>query len=170
MTSPAEATRTAGDPSPRRVRSSAAATSPPLPLTTAERIGANVAAEFGIATPEKQTVSNPGTPVRAAPPESDTIAIFMEELTGQLAVANGRIQELEGLLGGARTELEMHDTMAELKVQHAVLVVQNEWNAHWQQLEVRASLAQRSKLTVSSERSVTVLVTGRMPVRMPAPQ
>ena len=144
MTSPAAATRPAGDPSPRRVRSPAVATSPPSPLTTAERIGANVAAEFGIATPERQTVSNPGTPVRAAPPESETIAMLMKELTAQLAVANGLIQELEGLLGGARKELEMHDKMAELKVQHEVLVVQNEWNVQRQRSEELASSAKSS--------------------------
>ena len=33
----------------------------------------------------------------------------------------------------------MNDKMAELKIQHAVLVAQIEWNAQWQQLEALAS-------------------------------
>ena len=33
----------------------------------------------------------------------------------------------------------MYDKMAELKIQHAVLVAQTEWNAQWQQLEALAS-------------------------------
>ena len=81
MTSPAAATRPAGDPSPRRLRSPVAAASPPSPPTTAERTGATVAAEFGIATPEKQhkskVVSDPGTLTRDPPLEGETVAMLM---------------------------------------------------------------------------------------------
>ena len=83
--------------------------------------------------------SNPTTPARVATSEAETIATLMRELTAQLAAAHGRIQELEGLLGGAVKELEMYDKIAELKIQHAVLVAQIEWNAQWQQLEALAS-------------------------------
>ena len=73
--------------------------------------------------------SNPTTPARVATSEAETIATLMRELTAQLAAAHGRIQELEGLLGGAAKELEMYDKIAELKIQHAVLVAQSGWNA-----------------------------------------
>ena len=73
--------------------------------------------------------STPATPARVGTSETETIATLMRDLTGQLAAAHGRIQELEGQLGGALKELEVNDKMAERKIQHAVLVAQNEWNA-----------------------------------------
>ena len=73
--------------------------------------------------------STPATPARVGTSETETIATLMRDLTAQLAAAHGRIQELEGQLGGALKELEVNDKMAELKIQHAVLVAQNEWNA-----------------------------------------
>ena len=73
--------------------------------------------------------STPATPARVGTSETETIATLMRDLTAQLAAAHGRIQELEGQLGGALKELEVNDKMAERKIQHAVLVAQNEWNA-----------------------------------------
>ena len=73
--------------------------------------------------------STPATPARVGTSETETIATLMRDLTAQLAAAHGRIQELEGQLGGALKELEVNDKMAERKIQYAVLVGQNEWNA-----------------------------------------
>ena len=123
MTSPA---RSAGGHSSRRegkfVRSPATAESPPSPMTSAEIAGAGGTAEFAIATP-----------MRAPVAEVESLAKIVQNLTIQLEIAHGRIQELQGLLSGTVKELEMTEQMAEIKMQHAVFIAQAAWNDQWHQ-------------------------------------
>ena len=93
-------------------------------MTAAEISGASGAAEFIIATPTAET---------------ETIVSLMRSLTTQLATAHSRIQELQGQLSGALKELEMNEQMLDIKIQHAVMMVQIVWNDQWQQPEAQAS-------------------------------
>ena len=69
--------------------------------------------------------------------EAETLATIVQSLTTQLAVAHGRIQELQGQLSGALKELEMNEQMMEVKLQHAVLIAQTVWNEQWQLSEAQ---------------------------------